>query len=588
MKSLNLIEENILKITQAKAIEKIEVIQNLWSNYGELKRIYLHGGEHPSVILKHIQIPKEQIHPRGFGGNLSNQRKINSYKVETTWYEKQNKINLKDNQSPTPRCLDSFQRDGEFFILMEDLNSQGFSERPDALSFEEVKVVLNWLATFHAKFLNNDGEGLWDSGTYWHLETRPNELMALEDQALKRIAPLIDQRLKACSYSTLVHGDAKLANFCFSKDIKKVAAVDFQYIGKGCGVKDVAYFIGSCFHQEECEKFEDQILDYYFKVLKENIKDNNIDKNLLEKQWRDLYYFAWADFHRFLKGWSPGHWKVNSYSEKICQRIIHEIETELLEVAKEAALRAGNLIMSYWKKDFEVSTKEGNSLSASVVTEVDNHSQNIILQTLHSSIQKFDLGLLAEESLDDGSRFKKSHFWCIDPLDGTLYFSEGKEGFSISIALISKEGDPFIGVVYDPVKEELFTSIQDKGSFLNGKGIEKKELDHPTIFSDRSLKKASDFSELQEKFNIRFESGAVLNALKVLRHKNSAYFKYPKPQKGGCAIWDLAAVFRILDEEEVLLSAFDGSELNFNPKESIYYNHRGLMCSRLEGDDKLL
>ena len=45
----------------------------------------------------------------------------------------------------------------------------------------------------------------------------------------------------------------------------------------------------------------------------------------LENEWRPLYRVAWADFHRFLKGWSPGHWKINSYSERVTEEVIKNL-----------------------------------------------------------------------------------------------------------------------------------------------------------------------------------------------------------------------------------------------------------------------
>jgi aminoglycoside phosphotransferase (APT) family kinase protein len=59
---------------------------------------------------------------------------------------------------------------------------------------------------------------LWKTGTYWHLKIRPDELAALTDAALKKAAPAINQKLQQAKYKTFVHGDAKLENFCFSKD----------------------------------------------------------------------------------------------------------------------------------------------------------------------------------------------------------------------------------------------------------------------------------------------------------------------------------------------------------------------------------
>jgi hypothetical protein len=103
-----------------------------------------------------------------------------------------------------------------------------------------------------------------------------------------------------------------------------VAAVDFQYVGGGCGMKDVAYFIGSCLYEEDCERYETELLDYYFARLREalELRDSGVDPDALEQEWRALYPVAWSDFHRFMKGWSPGHWKVHSYSERIAREVI--------------------------------------------------------------------------------------------------------------------------------------------------------------------------------------------------------------------------------------------------------------------------
>ena len=182
-------------------------------------------------------------------------------------------------------------------------------------------LCLAWLAQFHASYLGKVPDGLWEVGTYWHLATRPQELAALDDQSLSAAAPAIDEKLNACAHKTFVHGDAKLANFCFAKD-GQVAGVDFQYVGGGCGMKDVAYFVGSCLDESACERLEAQILDTYFAHLQSELKERN---DALEAEWRSLYRVAWADFHRFLKGWSPGHWKLNSYSERVTAEVINTL-----------------------------------------------------------------------------------------------------------------------------------------------------------------------------------------------------------------------------------------------------------------------
>ena len=84
----------------------------------------------------------------------------------------------------------------------------------------------------------------------------------------------------------------------------------------------MAYFIGSCLSENECERLEAQILDTYFEFLQNEFEEKN---ETLETEWRSLYRVAWADFHRFLKGWSPGHWKLTTYSERVTAEVINNL-----------------------------------------------------------------------------------------------------------------------------------------------------------------------------------------------------------------------------------------------------------------------
>ena len=138
--------------------------------------------------------------------------------------------------------------------------------------------------------------------------------------------------------------------------------------------------------------------------------------------------------------------------------------TELTEKAVKAASNAGQLIRSYRDKDVNVMQKEGGStLASQVVTEVDRKSQDAILQVLLPTCDEFDIALLAEEDEDDRGRLESAYFWCIDPLDGTLPFINGQQGYSVSIGLVAKDGTPLIGVVYDPVHDVLYQATKGQG-----------------------------------------------------------------------------------------------------------------------------
>ena len=316
----NFFQSVILAATGASGILSSTPIQDLWSGYGKIMRVQLADAAVESVVVKLVQFPGHPNHPRGWNTDIGHQRKLKSYQVESNWYAH----HAKSCRARLPRCLALESQGEKVLMVLEDLDKAGFPLRKVSLTWKEISACLEWLAKFHASNLGRAPEGLWEKGTYWHLETRPQELEALEDIPLKKAAHLIDRKLDSCHYKTLVHGDAKLANFCFSKD-GRVAAVDFQYTGGGCGMKDVAYFIGSCLSEKECEELEEEILHTYFQALSMALGEKN---GALEDEWREMCRFAWADFHRFLKGWSPGHRKINSYSERVTKEVINKLSHE--------------------------------------------------------------------------------------------------------------------------------------------------------------------------------------------------------------------------------------------------------------------
>ncbi len=320
------IRSTILRATGADDLFKISTIQSLWSGYGSIDRYGLIGANVNSVVIKHVRLPQQSNHPRGWNTDHSHQRKVTSYQVETRWYQKW--ATHCSAHSRIPHCLALEHHDNETLMVLEDLDDSGYPARRESVTQDEMVCCLNWLAHFHATFLGEKPEGLWETGTYWHLETRPDELQTMEDGPLKQIASVLDRTLTEAPFQTFVHGDAKLANFCFSQDGTQVAAVDFQYVGGGCGMKDVAYFISSCLGENDCERMEVVLLDAYFLALKNSLAMHhpNIDAAAVESAWRPLYAYAWTDFYRFLKGWSPDHWKIHRYSE----RLAHEVVTELI------------------------------------------------------------------------------------------------------------------------------------------------------------------------------------------------------------------------------------------------------------------
>jgi Ser/Thr protein kinase RdoA (MazF antagonist) len=128
---------------------------------------------------------------------------------------------------------------------------------------------------------------------------------------LRDAAEAIDARLAAAEHPTILHGDAKVANGCFGDG---VAMVDFQYTGRGPGVCDVVYFLGSCLDDSLLVSQADRWMGAYLDRLCHHVAGPL--QGPLREEARALWPFAWADFERFLAGWAPDHWKRSGYAHQ--------------------------------------------------------------------------------------------------------------------------------------------------------------------------------------------------------------------------------------------------------------------------------
>lgn len=267
-------------------------IQSLWGGYGKIVRVKLSDCEVESVVVKQVKPPK-----RTAGIDIGHDRKVKSYEVEQRFYE-QYAPQLDPDVARVPRLLASSNAvPGETLMVLEDMDASGFAGGRGS-----TRAMIRWLAGFHKTFLmaNPDGRpegtddgGLWSCGGTHHLATRPEELTNLaKDDPLRIHAGDFDRLLRGATYQTLLHGDPKSCNMCFSSKGDSCAAVDFQYTGWGPGVVDLTYGFGLGLSPS------DPLIDEYFRALDAGPE--------LEAEWRALLPVAEADFERFINGWGGG------------------------------------------------------------------------------------------------------------------------------------------------------------------------------------------------------------------------------------------------------------------------------------------
>ncbi|MDE2358447.1 MAG: inositol monophosphatase [Betaproteobacteria bacterium] len=138
----------------------------------------------------------------------------------------------------------------------------------------------------------------------------------------------------------------------------------------------------------------------------------------------------------------------------------------MLTTAVKAARRAGNII-TRGARDLDLLTVKTKG-PKDFVSEIDHAAEAAIVETLHATYP--DHAILAEEGTARDKNRDAENVWIIDPLDGTTNFLHGFPQYCVSIAL-SHKGVISQGVIYDPVRNDLFTATRGRGAFLNDRRI---------------------------------------------------------------------------------------------------------------------
>ncbi len=195
------------------------------------------------------------------------------------------------------------------------------------------------------------------------------------------------------------------------------------------------------------------------------------------------------------------NWKANNktFNYNACSVISEPTMHPMLNIAIRAARAAGNTIIRQIEhvQDLPVNVKGRNDF----VTEVDNQAEAIIIETILKSFP--DHAILAEES---GTQGNSDYVWIIDPLDGTTNYLHGFPQYAVSIALQYKEILEQ-AVVYDPLKQELFTASRGEGAHLNDRRIrvsQQTSLEGALLGTGFPFKEQDRFEEFLKIFKTLF------------------------------------------------------------------------------------
>jgi len=247
----------------------------------------------------------------------------------------------------------------------------------------------------------------------------------------------------------------------------------------------------------------------------------------------------------------------------------------LCNIVRRIATEAGEVTLEH----FEDSGYQGVQTKGdgSPVTEADRAAENVIKAGLSSVLS--DIPMIGEESFAAGdipSLSESEYFWMVDPLDGTKEFISGSGDYTVNIALIRNK-TPVLGVVYAPVKGEMFYGCEDGGAF---RYMEDSDREKPiqvrtppakglTIVASRSHGDADKMDKFLQDFKVEklVKRGSSLKICAVAAGKADIY-----PRFGPTCEWDTAAGDAVLRAAGGIMTYVDGSPMTYGHADRKFLN----------------
>ncbi|PHQ72229.1 MAG: 3'(2'),5'-bisphosphate nucleotidase CysQ [Sneathiella sp.] len=218
---------------------------------------------------------------------------------------------------------------------------------------------------------------------------------------------------------------------------------------------------------------------------------------------------------------------------------------------------AGDIARKFFKNDVKSWEKKPGDPVSEADLAIDTHFREILTRA-HP-----DYGWLSEETVDDPARLTRSRVWVVDPIDGTRSFIAGKPEFTICAALV-EDGQPVLGIVYNPILEEFYEAALGQGAKLNGVPIAcspKTDLKDGNFLTSRKTFEWHGWMEEAPGARFSHVNSIAYRIAKVASRHIDASLSFTAKSD-----WDIAAADIILSEAGGICTTTSGDPLVYNRK----------------------
>ena len=235
---------------------------------------------------------------------------------------------------------------------------------------------------------------------------------------------------------------------------------------------------------------------------------------------------------------------------------------EELIAAKVAARNAGKILIKHLNvddKNIEYKSED------SPVTIADQEADKYLSDFIGGEFPHD--GWLSEETVDTEERLEKKRTWIVDPLDGTKEYIKKLPEFSISIALV-QNNIPVVGVIYNPISEEMFYAEKNKGAFLNGMKIkisDKQDIKNASLIVSRSEYGNNLWNNYKSSFSSIKSIGSIAYKLGLAAANVYDITATVAPKNE----WDICAGDCIVREAGGTMKTINGENINYNQKKTL-------------------